>query len=280
MKISRLDGLIVVVSLVVIVALTAAEQGLPTEYGAEVDLATEALTEADLAPRTTSGWVELARNGQRYSVPRLVRSLPRSLNRHPVPVIANLGPQRSAVGLARGIDRDYHVWQSFLQSYVPFETDNIWLPLLVLANRKQYAFDHDQYRLGTDGDIWQTSREAFFLNQGDCEDHAILLADWLIGLGEQARVAVGTMSGGGHAWVVLFRDGKEFVLEATQKHGVAGLKTYPLARTKPEYQPRFQFDRERFWVNTRSAPTVRYGDDRWELRSRFNRHAAGAAPPI
>ncbi|MFK7913050.1 MAG: hypothetical protein AB8B93_03980 [Pseudomonadales bacterium] len=269
MKIGRLDALIVIIVVMIIVALTAAEQGLPAQYAAEVDLAVDALTDADVAPRETNGWVTLQLNRKSYSVPNLVRSLPRSLDRHPVPVIANLGPQRSAVGLARGVDRNYHVWQSFLQSYVPFATDNIWLPLLVLANRKRYAFDHDVYRLGSDGDIWQTSREAFSLPRGDCEDHAILLADWLIGLGENARVAVGTMSGGGHAWVVLFRDGKEYVLEATQKHGVAGLKSWPLARTKPEYQPRFQFNREHFWVNTRAAATVRYRDERWELRSSF-----------
>lgn len=269
MKIGRLDALIVIIAVMIIVALTAAEQGLPGEYATEVDLALEALTEADVAPRKTAGSITLQRNRKSYSVRKLVRSLPRSLDAHPVPVIANLGPQRSAVGLARGIDRNYHVWQSFLQSYVPFATDNIWLPLLVLANRKGYAFDHDLYRLGSDGDIWQTSREAFSLPRGDCEDHAILLADWLIGLGENARVAVGTMSGGGHAWVVLFRGGREYVLEATQKRGVAGLKNWPLARTKPEYQPRFQFDREHFWVNTRNTATVRYNDARWELRSTY-----------
>ncbi|MGI9325399.1 MAG: hypothetical protein ACR2PZ_09290 [Pseudomonadales bacterium] len=269
MKFSRLDLLIGAVGIILILALTTAENNLPGEYGTAVDLALEALEEDNPGPRTTQGWVELASDGQRISAARLVRTLPRSLDLHPVPVIASLGAERSAVGLARGVDRNYHVWQSFLEGYVPFETENIWLPLLILAKRKTYALDHDLYRLAPDADIWQTSRESFRLSKGDCEDHAVLLADWLVGLGERARVAVGTLEGGGHAWVVLFRNGKEYVLEATQKHGVTGLRSYPLARTKPEYQPRYQFDRENFWVNTRSGPTTRYADERWQLRSRF-----------
>ncbi len=269
MSLSRLDLLIVAVSIVLILLLTSAENELPTEYGTAVEVALDALGEDDTGKRTTRGWIELASNGQSVSAARLVRILPRSLDRHPVPVIASIGPERSAVGLARGVDRNYHVWQSFLEGYVPFQPDNIWVPLLILAKRKTYMLDHDLYSLATDADIWQTSREAFRLRHGDCEDHAVLLADWLIGLGEQARVAVGTLDGGGHAWVVLFRNGKEYVLEATQKHGVSGLRSYPLARTKPGYQPRYQFDREHFWVNTQRGPTTRYNDQRWQLRSRF-----------
>lgn len=269
MKPSVFDALVLLLAIVVIVLLTRAGSLLSDDEMAAVALAAEQLQSTPPGPRDTAGSIALAATGERFSVARVVASLPRSLRRNPVPVVISLGDTDSAAGLARGVDRNYHAWQSFLESYVPFRTDNHWLPLLVLAQRKQYSYDHDIYGLEAEGDVWQTSREAFLSPVGDCEDHAVLLADWLIGLGEQARVAVGTMNGGGHAWVVLFRDGREYILEATQKHGLAGLKHYPLARLMPEYQPRYQFDRTHFWVNQRGGPTVRYSGTHWARLSRF-----------
>ena len=71
-------------------------------------------------------------------------------------------------------------------------------------------------------EIWQNSRQAYLHTRGDCEDHAIILADWLIALGHDARVVLGNHRGGGHAWVVLFQDGREMILEATSKKANQG----------------------------------------------------------
>ncbi|MEO0974492.1 MAG: hypothetical protein AAFX85_15490, partial [Pseudomonadota bacterium] len=202
---------------------------------------------------------------------RIVGSLPPSHRARAIPLVLDVGAVKSALGIAHGVDRGYHVWQSFLEEYVPFPVDNPWYPLLHLASRKSYLYDHQQYRGAINADLWQTSRQAFLEPQGDCEDHAILLADWLIGSGERARVVVGKMRGEGHAWVVLFRDGSEFLLESTRKYGLTGLKRYPLAAMHPEYRPEYQFDRTHFWVYTGAMPTVRYSGEHWQRKNRFLR---------
>ena len=55
-----------------------------------------------------------------------------------------------------------------------------------------------------DNDAWQTAAETQQLGTGDCEDSSILLADWLIARGFEARVALGHYAErGGHAWVIV-----------------------------------------------------------------------------
>ena len=268
---NRFDLLIAAVLVLVVILVIAGSEDGTAPYGNEIELALKDLEGSDLDRRRPVGRVDILRTGERHSVERLVRSLPTSVNQRAVPIIINVGTEERALGLARGLDRGYHTWQSFLERYVPFVVDNPWYPLIHLAARKRYRYDHEQHRIGTDEDLWQTSRQAFLEPEGDCEDHAILLADWLIGLGEEARVAVGKLKGEGHAWVVLFRDGSEYLLEATRKHGITGLKRYPLAALHPEYQPAYQFDRDHFWVYAGTGPTVRYRGDEWERRSRYTR---------
>ncbi len=72
-----------------------------------------------------------------------------------------------------------------------------------------------------------------------------------------------------HAWVVLFADGKEFLLEATQKRGVGSLKAYPLAATFTKYHPEFMFNREYFWQNRGSKFTTNYSSEKWVKMSRY-----------
>ncbi|KFN50564.1 transglutaminase-like domain-containing protein [Arenimonas composti] len=174
--------------------------------------------------------------------------------------------------IAPGLDRRHHFAQSFLVGYVPFTDVPAWVPLYALSQRKAYQYDHDLY----DGapEIWQTSREAFHYPAGDCEDHAIALADWLIGLGYEARVVIGQVDGGGHAWVVLFDGGRTYLLEATDKQQRRG-QALPLAETLPNYQPEAMFDRENYWVNTGAKRTVDYRGSQWRLASRFVRGEAG-----
>lgn len=168
--------------------------------------------------------------------------------------------------IAPGLDRRHHFANAYLVGYVPFPEVEAWVPLAALAQRKRYQFDHEQYPGAPE--LWQTSREAFFHPRGDCEDHAIALADWLIGLGHDARVVIGTMRGGGHAWVVLFDGPRTYLLEATDKRPARAL---PLASQLPEYQPEAMFNRDGYWVNVGSPLTTDYRGERWQRRSLFRR---------
>ena len=171
---------------------------------------------------------------------------------------------------ALGIDGRQHLAHAYLEGYEPFVTDNVMIPLYALAQRKSYQLDKRNY-WGKE-DVWQTSRQAFYYTRGDCEDHAIVLADWLSMMGEDARVVIGEWGDGGHAWVILFRDGKEFLLEATRKNGLGRNQPYPLASLHPEYRPRFMFNHEYFWVNTGSPHTRRYSGPAWIKSSRYSQY--------
>ena len=174
------------------------------------------------------------------------------------------------IGSAPGVDRMPYFAPSFLVGFKPFDTDSVWQPLATLALRKSYVLDHKLYGPNM-SEIWQNSRQAYHYTRGDCEDHAIVLADWLIALGHDARVALGEYRGGGHAWVVLLYKGKEYILEATSKRRPRSVNDFILAAMATDYQPVYQFDRQRFWVNTGSKFTTRYRDAKWQLRSHFQR---------
>ncbi len=177
------------------------------------------------------------------------------------------GKVPEAAASALGLDHEHHFVNSYLIGFQPFETDLIWAPLYTLSIRKRYEYDHIQYK-GL-ADVWQNSRQAFYYTRGDCEDHSIILADWLISMGHDARVVLGKHMGEGHAWVVLFRDGKAYLLEATKKYGIDGRRNYPLAHMMTQYHPKYQFNRDTFWVNTKSTFTTRYSGSHWQARSRF-----------
>lgn len=170
---------------------------------------------------------------------------------------------------ARGLDSLHHFANSYLVGFQPFETKELWIPLYTLAIRKEYQYDHLQYA-GL-ADIWQTSRQAYYQKRGDCEDHAILLADWLINLGVDARVALGTHKGEGHAWVVAIVNNTEYLLEATSKRRQSSWQAMPLAALAEGYEVEFQFNREYFWAKTTSAPTRSYRGKHWIRKSQFVR---------
>ncbi|WP_043320182.1 transglutaminase domain-containing protein [Microbulbifer sp. HZ11] len=175
----------------------------------------------------------------------------------------------SVTASARGLDKLHHFANSYLVGFQPFETKSLWVPLYTLAIRKEYQYDHLQYA-GL-ADIWQTSRQAYYQKRGDCEDHAILLADWLINLGVDARVALGTHQGEGHAWVVAIVDNTEYLLEATSKRRQSSWQAMPLAALAEGYEVEFQFNRDYFWAKTTSAPTRRYRGNHWIRKSQFIR---------
>jgi predicted transglutaminase-like cysteine proteinase len=104
-------------------------------------------------------------------------------------------------------------------------------------------------------EIWQTARETERLGRGDCEDSAILLTEWLLARGFEARVAAGFVTGpggGGHAWVVVRLDGTEYLLEPTEgANGAQRLLT--ISEAGPRYAPLVLFDRHFFYI--RPQPT-------------------------
>ena len=175
-----------------------------------------------------------------------------------------------ATASAQGIDRLHHFANSYLIGFAPFETQSVWVPLYTLAIRKQYAYDRLQYS-GL-ADVWQNSQQAFFYTRGDCEDHAIMLADWLISMGLDARVVLGELNGGGHAWVVLLSEGKEYLLEATRKKKTRSLNDFQLTGVVTGYSPTCQFNRRQFWYNEGKKFTTRYTGDHWVLKSWFVKH--------
>ncbi len=179
----------------------------------------------------------------------------------------NWGGVRNATASAMGLDRRHHFANSYLVGYAPFESEQVWVPLYTLAMRKKYQYDRLQYS-GLQ-DVWQNSKQAFYYTRGDCEDHAIILADWLISMGVDARVAVGTHREQGHAWVVYFDNGRAYLLEATSKRRVRRMGAIPLASVMTDYHPTHQFNRDKFWVNTGTRFTTRYHGPEWKLTSRF-----------
>ncbi|MCW0217573.1 MAG: transglutaminase-like domain-containing protein [Prosthecobacter sp.] len=113
-------------------------------------------------------------------------------------------------------------------------------------------------------DAWQTSLETQQKGLGDCEDSAIFLCDWLLSRGFQARVALGRYGDmGGHAWVVVKLDDKEYLLESTE--GRPDPSNPPLvSRVGSRYVPEIMFDRYALYV--RSTPGQSWKGDYWSSK--------------
>lgn len=174
---------------------------------------------------------------------------------------------------ASGLDQQHYFVNSYLVGFKPFEVDALWQPLYAVAVRKHYLLDLTQYGLS---EVWQNSAQAYLNTRGDCEDHALLLADWLIALGVDARVVLGTYKGDGHAWVVAFLEGEAFLLEATSKRRYRSWNGYPKALLSRDYLPVGMFNRSSFWVNTGSPETRDYSGSHWRLMSTFSAAKAGS----
>lgn len=182
----------------------------------------------------------------------------------------DLGQDFPVTATAIGVDRQHHFVNAYLEGFRPFWTKQLWVPLYTIAHKLEYQRDHLQY--GGSQDVWQSSRQAFYNTRGDCEDHALILADWLISMGYDARVVIGTAMREGHAWVVVFHEGREFLLEATSKRKQMDWSLYPLAGLQTDYQPEYMFNRSFFWTNQGSAFTTRYSGGQWLRQSRYERH--------
>ncbi len=120
---------------------------------------------------------------------------------------------------------------------------DVWLWVL---GHCRYAGDEEFFgRM----EVWQLAKDTYHRRRGDCEDTAILLGDWLGASGFDARVAIGKVRRGGHAWVALRQDGRTYILETTGGRG-AFRRTPPRAELMADYFPRVQFDRRGVWFRT------------------------------
>ncbi len=170
---------------------------------------------------------------------------------------------------AFGTDYLHHFVNHYLVGYAPFQTEYLWMPHYTISMRLKYQLDAQQY--GGFKEVWQSSKEAFYNTRGDCEDHALALTDWLIEMGLDARVVLGSYKNEGHAWVVVFIEDDVFLLESTSKQKNKNWRHYPLAMFESNYHPQYMFNRNFFWLNTGSIYTTRYDGNNWVKKSRFFR---------
>lgn len=169
---------------------------------------------------------------------------------------------------APAMDGSVHVPNAYLLRRAPFTVSQAWMPLFAVADHLRYELDDVQFKAREE--VWLTTTQAWSRARGDCEDHAILLADWLIDMGIDARVVLGLHDRTGHAWVVVLREGKEYLLEATSKRKLKRWSAYPLARTLPAYHPDMMFNRHTLWRNSGSPYTVTYSGERWQRMLTFH----------
>ncbi|WKD49570.1 transglutaminase domain-containing protein [Microbulbifer spongiae] len=268
--------------IVLSLALMAPEILRNTLYGARAQFAQEASLDAKIRIANANtgtrslkqdrqhGVVRVAGSSQSLSEEAIQRVVAkRTLEESAHVSVWNWQGVEAATASARGLDQLHHFASSYLVGFKPFKTRQLWVPLYTLAMNKEYQYDHLQYA-GL-SDVWQTSRQAYYQKRGDCEDHAILLADWLIELGVDARVALGTHKGQGHAWVVAIVDNQEYLLEATSKRRQSSWQAMPLAALAEGYNVEFQFNRHFFWAKRSQAPTHKYRGSHWIKKSQFIR---------
>lgn len=168
---------------------------------------------------------------------------------------------------AYGSDGKAYFSNGFLIGFAPYKVNTVWEPMQVISQRLKYAYDKDMF--GGSSEIWQTSQEAYARLRGDCEDHAFVVADWLIQMGYDARVVIGRYKNSGHAWVVLFHNNQEFLIEATSKN--KQIKHYPLATLYGSYKPQAMFNHQFFWRKLEGSS--RNYSDGWKKTSTFQENS-------
>ena len=180
---------------------------------------------------------------------------------------AGLKDQGVGFIIAPTVGGRYEFANAFLLGYQPFTVEKNWIPLSYLSSEISYQLDHEQFHGRQE--VWLTSAQTWKARKGDCEDHAILLADWLISMGVDARVVIGRHGDEGHAWVVVFSDGNEYIIEATHKSKLNLWSSYPLASMLPDYHPEYTFNDKYLWKNNGSPLTVKYSGDKWQKIALF-----------
>lgn len=82
--------------------------------------------------------------------------------------------------------------------------------------RGEYDAGRFAYQSDPSGfDVWSSPATTLRRRQGDCEDWTLVVVSMLLAVGVPAGVAVGSVSGGGHAWVEGVDEHGGFLIEAT-----------------------------------------------------------------
>ena len=95
------------------------------------------------------------------------------------------------------------------------------------------------------GEQWTGANKALFRHYGDCEEFAFTLCSLLINMVLDARVCIGYLRNQGHAWVLLYRGNKPYLLDATTKEPVWR------AELTQNYKPIISFDRQMFYTHAK-----------------------------
>ncbi len=126
----------------------------------------------------------------------------------------------------------------------------------VTVSRCRYVEDSGRSALA---DFWQTPPQTLRRGAGDCEDSSLLLTDWLLTRGISARMAMGAMEGGGHAWCIARVDGTDYLLESTDRH--PDMNLLPVINPDNGYEPTSLIDRDALYV--RAQPNEPFDGDYW-----------------
>jgi predicted transglutaminase-like cysteine proteinase len=169
---------------------------------------------------------------------------------------------------AMATDNKRYIANQFLQGYSPYKVTNLWQ---IMDKMREFEFRADGSLSKTNKDVWLTGKELFTRRIGDCEDYAILLADWMIKNNWDARIALGTLNNISHAWVLLRVNKKDYILDGTKKSLFSQYRQFSLAKHKPEYKHEYMFNRNEFWSYEKGKSNSEYSKANWTHKSHLNR---------
>jgi len=132
----------------------------------------------------------------------------------------------------------------YITHFQPYKLHNVFLMWKTVIEYIKYKQD-----LSTCGmrDGWQFSEYTFKMRRGDCEDSSILLCDWLRSMGYDAKVVAGFAQDGGHAWVVVYEDGKACFLETAADTKVSRRHIPYFQNSLKKYAVQYMFDEQGYW---------------------------------
>lgn len=190
------------------------------------------------------------------------------------------------------MDDHFHIQQpsDFFESYIPGGHTRMTREIIlknISERNNQFSSDHasdeiiiaswfNTYRrIKYTGDppgmdIWNRAEKTWRTRKGDCEDHAILLTDFLITQGFNARVAVGLWKKEGHAWVVVNHRGREYLLEQI---GNLSPRFPPRVEAfSREYEPFYSFDRDAIYypIESKNKVTTYFSETKWRKTNKQN----------
>ena len=167
---------------------------------------------------------------------------------------------------AMASDNKRYIANQFLQGYSPYKVTNVWQ---IMDRMRDFEFLADGATVKKNRDVWLTGKEFFTHRIGDCEDYAILLADWMIKNNWDARIILGTLNNIGHAWVLLRVNEKDYILDSTEKSLFSQYRHFPMAKHKPEYKHEYMFNRNEFWSYKQKKNNNKYSKTNWIHKSQI-----------